>query len=457
MENSELDIQNDTISKYSPGGYRQLITLAYPVMITMMSQTLMGLMDTIMVGRLGTAQLGAVGLGGIIMWTFFSFFNGLISSANTFISQDYGAKEYSKIGEKLWHYIYIAIISYIILLPLSPISRYLLKLIGASPDVENYGTIYIRIMIYSGIGVFINFTIAGFFRGIGNTKTPMYIGILANIINIIGNYLLIFGKFGFPRLEVMGAALATLFSTLFSTFLYLIFALSKKNNDKYATRTFYKANYALMRRIVRIGMPMGVQFFLDNASFSLFSAFIARMGDVQLAASNAALSLMSTSFMPLIGISIASTTLVGQFIGAKEMAHARKSGYTAIKVGALYTMIIAANFFIIPKLLMSIISKDPEVIRLGAKILMMAGLFQLSDGFGICANGALRGAGDTKFTMIIGLIYAWVLFVPLAYFLGFVLNGGVIGAWFGATIYIIIYGITIFIRFHRGKWQSIKI
>jgi multidrug resistance protein, MATE family len=457
MENPEPNVQDDTLHKYPPGGYRQLLILAYPVVITMLSQTLMGLVDTIMVGGLGTAQLGAVGLGGIIIWTFFSFFNGLISSANTFIAQDYGAKEYSKIGENMWHYIYIAIFSYIIVLPLSPISSYLLKLIGASPEVETYGSEYMKIIIYSGIGVFINFTIAGFFRGIGNTKPPMYIGIIANIFNVIGNYVLIFGKFGFPRLEVKGAALATLLSTFLSTILYLIFALSKKYNEKYGTRVFYKPKFNFVRRIIRIGIPMGIQFFLDTASFSLFTAFIAKMGNTQLAATNAALSLMSTSFMPLIGISIAATTLVGQFIGAKEMDYARKSGYTSIKVGFIYTLIIAGNFFIIPKQLMSIISKDPEVIELGAKILMMAGLFQVSDGFGICSNGALRGAGDTRFTMIIGLIYAWFLFVPLAYILGFVFNGGVVGAWFGATIYIIIYGITVFIRFHRGKWQKIKI
>ena len=457
MENQELDIQEDILNKYPPGGYRQLLVLSYPVMITMMSQTLMGLLDTIMVGRLGTAQLGATGLGGITMWSFFSFFNGLISSANTFIAQDYGAKNYRGIGVKLWHYIYLAIFSYMILLPLAPVSRYLLKLVGASAEVEAYGTIYIKIMIYSGIGVFINFTIAGFFRGIGKTKTPMYIGIAANIFNVMGNYVLIFGKFGFPRLEVKGAALATLMSTFLSTILYIIFVLSKKYNVKYATRAFYRPSFDLIRRIIRIGLPMGVQFFLDTASFSLFTAFIAKMGDIQLAATNAALSLMSTSFMPLIGISIGATTLVGQFIGAQEMDHARKSGYTAIKVGVVYTIIIAANFFILPKHLMSIITNDPEVIRLGAKILMMAGLFQVSDAFGICSNGALRGAGDTRFTMIVGLTYAWFLFIPLAYLFGFVLNGGVIGAWIGATIYIIIYGITVFIRFHRGKWQKMKI
>ena len=120
-------------------------------------------------------------------------------------------------------------------------------------------------------------------------------------------------------------------------------------------------------------------------------------------------------------------------------------------------MLVASNFFIFPKYLVSIVSKDPEVVDLGARILMLAGIFQVSDGFGICSNGALRGAGDTRFTMVIGLSYAWFLFVPLAYVLGYTLNGGVVGAWVGATIYIVIYGVTVFVRFRRGKWKSIKI
>ena len=299
MEHESENTQSD-IYKYSPGSYRQVLVLAYPVIITMLSQTLMWLADTIMVGRLGTAQLGAVGLGGSIIWTFFALFNGLMSSANTFISQDYGAKQYKDIGRIVWHYLYIAIASYIVLFALASFSGYVLKLIRPSAAVEKYGSIYIRIRLYSGIGVFTSFAIAGFFRGIGNTKTPMRIAIIANGFNVIVNYILIFGKFGFPRLEVTGAALATFLSTILSAVLYIILLVANKYDKLYSTRRFYRMDFSLFRRIVRVGVPMGVQFFLDQASFTVFGALIARMGDAPLAASNAAISLMSTSFMPLV-------------------------------------------------------------------------------------------------------------------------------------------------------------
>ena len=445
------------IYRHSPGSYRQVLALAYPVIITMISQTVMGLVDNIMVGRLGTTQFAAVGFSGSIIWTSFAFFNGLMSSANTFISQDYGSGKYGVIGKTVWHYLYLSVLSYLFLLGIIPISNLILRLVGPSANFRLYGGIYARIRLYSGIWVFISFALANFFRGIGNTKTPMYIAMASNVFNMVANYALIFGKFGMPRLEVKGAALATLLSSLLSATLYFVLAMSRKYDSKYSIRRIWRIEYNLAKRVLRIGLPMGVQFFLDSASFTLFAVFVAKMGEVPFAASNAAMSLMSTSFMPLIGISIATTTLVGQFIGAKQLAHARKTGYTAIKIGVSYTVMTALSFFIFGKQLISIMISDPAVISLGAKILIMAGIFQLSDGFGICSNGALRGAGDTRFVMIVGLSYAWLLFIPLSYIFGFVLNWGVIGAWFGASIYIILYGITVFIRFRRGKWESIKI
>lgn len=447
------------IHRYPPGSYRQVLVLAYPIVLTMLSQTLMWLVDTMMVGRIGIAQLGAVGLGGMLTWSFFSFFNGLIGSANTFVSQDYGAQRYDNIGKIVWHYLYIGIASYVILLVPIFLSDHVIRLIGPSPEVEKYSSVYMRIRLYAGIGVFTSFSLAGFFRGIGNTKTPMYIALAANGFNVVANYLLIFGNdtLGIPRLEVTGAAWATFLSSMFSALLFLMVFLSRKYNRLYQTRSFYRFESAQFRRIIRIGLPMGVQFFLDTGSFSVFSAFIARMGDTSLAASNAAMTLMSTAFMPLIGLSMATTTLVGQFIGAGDLEHARKSGYTSIKIGFLYAVLIVSNYFLFPRQLLSLISKDPEVMELGSKILMIAGVFLLSDGFGICANGALRGAGDTRFMMVVGLLYAWFLFIPLAYVLGYTLNGGVVGAWVGAMIYIILYGITTFLRFHRGKWESMKI
>jgi len=453
------DILSNNKSKETDfhAGYYQVWILSYPVVITMFAQTLSGLFGTMMVGRINTAQLGAAGLGSMIGWAFLSFFNGIISTASTFVAQDYGAKEYKNIGKTVWHYIYIAFASYIFILILGIGSSFLMSLIGSSAEVEAYSNTYLKIQLSFGIGIFISFSFIGFFRGIGDTKTPMYISIIVNAFCILLFYILIFGKFGFPRLEVKGMAVAGGISSILGTIIYLTVFLSKKNDNLYQTRKFYKFDLKYTKRIIRISLPAGIQFFLDTASFSVFTSFIARMGNVQLAASNAVMTFLNASFMPLFGISVAATTLVGQFIGAKNLEMARKSGYTSIKIGGLVGTVMAVIFLVFSKQLIALISKDLEVIDLGSKLLILLSVTRITEGIGTCSGGGLRGAGDTKFPMFVGLIYAWTVFIPLAYLLGHVLHKGAIGAWVSVALYILLYGITVFIRFLSGKWQSIRI
>lgn len=454
-----INIINDNNSQVSTnhGGYLQVWKLSYPVIITMFAQTLSGLFGTMMVGRINTAQLGAAGLGSMIGWAFLSFFNGIISTASTFVAQDYGANEYKNISKTVWHYIYIAIASYIIIIVLGFTSQFLLRLIGSSAEVELHSSMYLKIQLLFGIGVFVSFAFIGFFRGIGDTKTPMYISLIANAFCVLLSYLLIFGKFRFPRLEVEGMAVATGISSIFGTIIYILVYSSKKNNALYQTRKIHKVDFSYIKRIIRIGLPAGIQFFLDTASFSIFISLVAHMGNVQLAATNAVMTFLNASFMPLFGISVSSTTLVGQFIGAKKPELARKSGFTAIKIGGAVGALMAIIFLAFPRQLISLISKDPEVIDLGGKLLMMLSITRITEGIGICSSGGLRGAGDTRFPMLVGLTYAWTVFTPLAYLLGYVFDKGAIGAWIATTLYILLYGLTVFIRFLSGKWQNIRI
>jgi Na+-driven multidrug efflux pump len=161
--------------------------------------------------------------------------------------------------------------------------------------------------------------------------------------------------------------------------------------------------------------------------------------------------------MPVFGVSIAATTLVGQYIGSSETPCAVRSGKTALRMGMFYSIFIGAVFMIFPDRLVSLINSDPEVIRTGAQILRLAAIFQFFDGVGIVSNGSLRGAGDTVWTMTVMVSYAWLIFVPLAYVGGFLLHGGAVGAWAGATVYIITLGITFYLRVRSGRWQRIKI
>lgn len=443
--------------EHKKGGYEEVWQMAHPAVLTMLSQTFLSFTDAVMVGRLGAAQLAGVGLAGTLAWGLFSFFNGLVNGVNTFVAQDFGARRLDNIGKMTWQGIYLTLGAGVILAAMSLYSNGFFRLMGPSPEVQAIGSSYLRIRMLGGVFMISWMCFSSFLRGLGDTRTPLKVALVANALNIFLNWCLIFGKLGFPRLETRGSAIATVIATAAGAAMFLWVFLSKKNSQRYATRRNKRLDPRALARLTRISVPMGVQWALDMFSFIVFSALIGRISTVALAASECGLRLMSLSFMPVFGMSIAATTLVGQYIGSKEIPCAVRSGKSAMKVGLAYTAVVAFVFAVFPDKLVTLINSDPEVVRLGTKVLRLAALFQVFDGIGIVSSGCLRGAGDTVWTMTVMITYAWSMFVPLAYIGGFVLGWGVVGAWLGATVYIIALGITFYLRFRGGRWQRIKI
>ena len=450
-------MERRTFEEHRKGGYAEVWHIAYPAVLTMISQTIMSFTDAVMVGRLGAVELAGVGLAGTLVWGLYSFFNGLVNGVNTFVAQDFGAKRYTNIGRMTWQGIYFAAASGVLLFFLSSHSQDLFRLLGPSREVLAVGSSYLGIRMRGVLFIIMWMCFSAFLRGLGDTRTPLKITVLANAINIFGDYVLIFGKLGFPKLGTDGAAVATIFANGVGAVIFFMIFLSARNAESYATRSDWRPRLGAMRRLSSIGVPIGLQWLLDMGSFIFFSALIGRLGTMQLAATEAGIRLMSLSFMPVYGLSIAATTLVGQYIGSGQMHLACRSGNSALRLGFVYTIFIGFVFMVFPDRLVALINSDPEVVRIGSSVLRMAAVFQMFDGLGIVSNGCLRGAGDTTWAMKIGVGYAWLLFVPLAYLGGFVLKGGAVGAWAGATIYICALGLTFFIRFRSGKWQSIKI
>lgn len=443
--------------EHKKGGYAEVWHIAYPAVLTMISHTVMTFIDAMMVGRLGPTELAAVGLSGTLTWGLFSFFNGLVNGVNTFVAQDYGAKRFDNIGRMTWQGVYFSLISGVILVFISIYDSELMRLLGPAEDVQRIGASYLGIRLWGGVFIVLYMCFSAFLRGIGDTRTPLKIVIFINVLNVIGDYVLIFGKFGFPRLETDGAAYATVGASAVGAIIFFLVFVSKKSDGRFSTRRTWRARSDLMVRLSRVGLPIGLQWLLDMASFIVFSALIGRIGTIELAASTVGLRLMHLSFMPVFGVSIAATTLVGQYIGSKEIASATRSGHTAVKMSMFYAGAIALLFLAVPHELVMLINQDPKVVSLGSAILRVAAIFLLFDSMGISSNGCLRGAGDTRWAMFVGVSYAWFVFLPLAYVGAIALKGGAVGAWAGATVYIIALGLTYFFRFRNGKWKSIKI
>lgn len=440
----------------SAGSVNRVWLLAYPIILANMSETLLGVVDTYMVGQLGVAEIGAVGLGSMLAWLFYLPVLGLAMGLNTFVAQSYGAGSRKDCGYLTWQGLYMAVASGALILLVIPFVPMLFEIAGPSAEVRRLGVTYLQWRLIDGPAFMVAMTAASFFRGIGDTKTPMKIGIAVNIINVILNYGLIYGHFGLPRLEVQGSAMGSAIAGILGGGLYLVLFLSRRLRP-YANRTVPRFRWQDQVRLFRVGAPIGLQRFLDIGSFVIFAAIIGRLGNAQLAANQIAIQLMSISYMIGLGIGMAASTLVGQYIGAKRIELAERSAYSALKLAMGIMVFVGLTFLLFPEPLVALFNADPAVIRYGRQGLLYAALFQAFDALAVIFIGALRGAGDTRWSAVAAFIGAWVIFLPLTYLLAFILDLNFWGAWLSATIYICLLGIACVYRFRQGAWKKMVI
>jgi len=449
-------IQTDKMSR-RPGGMAEVFLMAYPTVITMFAHALMGVADTVMVGRLGTAELAAVGFTHVLYFTLLSVFMGTVEIVNTFASQSYGAGEMKESSHRCWQAIYMALMAWPVAIVISFFFEDLFRLLGPSPEVQALGTSYGTIRMYGSGPFLVYIALAFYFRGVGMVKTPMISAIVMNLVNVTLDYVLIFGKFGFPAMGVEGAAWASNIGIVVAAALLFVIFMWPNINRRFKTRSTYRPDPKLIWRMTKVGLPAGIQFFIDIAAFTVFIAFIGRMGDVALAASNIALQIENLGFNVCWGFTVATNTLVGQYIGAKKPELAIRSVGSSWRMVIIYLLTLLAVITIFPSELLGLFTEDELVINKGVMVLCLAMTFMLFDGMGMIAVGALRGAGDTRWPMVIALVAAWGFFLPFAYLVGGVMKGGVVGAWAAAAVYIVGVSSVYILRFRSGRWKDIEI
>lgn len=438
------------------GGIREVWTLAYPIVFATISETTLGVVDTFMVSKLGTVAVASVGLGSMMAWLFYLPFLGLAMGINTFVSQYFGAGKATDCGRVTWQGLYIGVVCGLLILSGIPLAPWLFDLARPSPEVREAGVQFLQYRLLDGPGLMNSMTIASFFRGIGDTRTPMKVGITVNLLNIVLNYGLIYGNFGLPRMEIAGSALGSALAGLTGGGIALLLFLRKKQT-RFQTRHVPSPTWGECRRVIRVGAPIGLQRFLDIGSFVIFSALIGRLGTAQLAANQISIQLMSVSYMIGLSVGMAATTLVGQYIGAGRLDLAEKSTYSAFKLAISSMVVMGAGFLLFPNQVMGLFNDDPDVIRFGREGLILAAFFQAFDAMAVVFTGALRGAGDTRWTAVAAFIGAWIIFLPLSYTLAFTWQMDFWGAWLGATVYIWILGIACVYRFRQGTWKHMTL
>jgi multidrug resistance protein, MATE family len=436
---------------------RQVAVLGFPVVLQNIAVTLMHVVDTAIVGRLGPAELAGVGYGGIWFWTAQCFFVGMASGVQSFVSQAQGAGRESECGAWIWRALAVSVPLAILVMGLFALAYpLLLAVLQPAPELWAPATEYVRARAFGVAGVVTGIALHSFLRGTGDMRTPLAASVAANVVNAALCYGLVYGVAGLPRLGVTGAGVATATSEYLYAGLLLFAALRRPTRARYATAPI-RPRLADVNRYLRTSAPIGGTWFLDMITFALFTTLIARMGATSMAASQTFLVLLHLSFMQVVGIQIAASTLVGRYVGANELEAAERSHRAALVLGLALSILVSFVFVAAPGPLLRLFTDDAAVLGLGLPLLWLGAAYNLFDTVAIVSSGSLRGAGDTRFPFWVQTATAWLVFLPASWLLGVRLEGGLVGAWIGASIYSLVLSIVFVLRFRSGAWKSIRI
>ncbi|MCM8758615.1 MAG: MATE family efflux transporter [Candidatus Omnitrophica bacterium] len=443
--------------------FKEVIVLAFPLIISTSAWTIQHFVDRMFLAWYSTQAVAASMPAGLLNMLTTSIFVGTAVFTETFVAQYYGAKQFDRIGSVMWQGIYIGLIGAIFHLALIPFAAPLFHIIGHAPDVIWLEIVYYQTLCLGAGAVIASGAVAGFFAGRGKTKQVMIATLFQTLVNIFLDYVLIFGKFGVPALGMKGAGLASVISAYCHLIFLLILATKQKNERDYKIYSSWKPEKELFKRILRFGIPSGLQGTIDLAGFTIFLLLLGKIGTIPLAATNIAFNINTLAFMPMIGIGMAVSILVGQNIGANNPQKAQLCTWTGFVITFSYMFILAILYVTIPDIFIKPFSfkADPfefeQIQHIAVILLRFVAFYSLFDGMNIIFASALRGAGDTKFIMLaVAFLSILVLIVPSIIFIVF-LKKGIYIAWTIATIYVIALALMFFLRFKQGKWKTMKV
>lgn len=438
---------------------KKVLGLAGPAIIENLLHTLVGVVDTAMVGRLGAYALASVGLANQIFNVGLTVFAALATGSTALVARHIGASQKDEAEEVARQSLVLGVlVSAFVLVILVGFGPALLGLLFRRSEalVLQHGGIYVRIVACALIFNYFLIVINAILRGAGDTRTPMQITALVNVVNIILNAVFIYGLGPAPALGVAGAALATALSQSLGGILALRHLFRNKLLSIKLSDSF-KPNGAMIKRIMNIGVPAGFEQGIMRVAQLVYTMVVSSLGTVAYAAHQVALNAESLSFMPGAGFAVAATTLVGQSLGAEQPEEAQEAGNVARTMGIVVMSVMGAIFLLFPGPIVRIFSNDPGVMELAAACLRLVAISQPALATIMILAGGLRGAGDTRSIVKITLLGFIVVRLGTAYLLAIVLNMGLIGAWIAMVVDLFFRGFLVNRRFQGGHWKLIKV
>lgn len=441
---------------------KNILHLAWPAALRMFLQSIVGIIDVIMVGQIGAHALATVDVSNRFVFITIGVLSALTIGSTALVARYKGAKDSIKtnniiIQSLLSGIILSSIVAILGFIFAKDILRMVMILMDeVDPFILNEGNIYLKIVFISMIFALPTMMLNSILQGLGDMRTPLYIMIITNIVNVIGNYLLIFGIGFFPRLEVTGAALGTGLGRLAGFLIGLYILLSKNTLIKIDFENVdWKIHWKTIKDILNIGIPASVEQLVRQSSQIIYTTLVSGLGTITIAANAVAMNINSLPMMLGFGFSLAATTLVGQSLGANKEDLATEYGKQTTLITMILMSIISIPMFIWVDPIIKLYTNNPEVIELARPVVRMIICVQPVFAVYIVLSGALRGAGDTRFTMITTIIGNWAGRLLSSLFFGYILGYGLIGFWIGMLIDICTRASLIFKRFKSKKWQRI--
>ncbi len=437
---------------------KNTLSLAYPVMIGQLGFMMMGVMDSVMVGRIGAVPLAAASLSNSLTLLIFIVGLGISFAVTPLVAISVGAKKYNECGVYFRQSLIVNLSFSVILVIVTFICADLIIYFNQPPAVVVQAAPYIKILGLSVIPTLFFHTYKQFIEGLSVMRPAMVITLAANIINFFGNWIFIYGNLGFPAYGLNGAGWATLFSRVFMALVLMIYVMRTDYFKKFDVSFHFKnINLPVIRKILSIGLPSGFQYFFEVGAFSFAVVMVGWLGTKPLAAHQIAINLASISFMMVLGISAAGGIRVGNAVGEKNISETRKAGFTALLLGAGIMATSGITFIILRNFLPSLYIEDKGVISIASSLLIIAALFQISDGLQGVGIGILRGLMDVKVPTLITFTAYWIIGLPVAYLFGFVLHFGVQGVWIGLLTGLTASAIMLTLRFNRRSKFEIAV
>jgi len=429
--------------------YKATFILAYPVILSQLGHIMVGVVDTAMVGQIGTIEQAAVALSNSLYTLVLVFGLGVSYGITPLVAAADSSSNYSENAALLKHGIIIntllGILLFVLLFAISPV----LNLFDQKEAVVDQAIPFLNVMMLGMIPLCIFSGFKQFTEGLSFTGIAMLITVGANLLNILLNYLMIFGHWGFPEMGLMGSCWASFISRVAMALVMFAYVYYNKEFKKYWLGfNFRNISKELTKKILGIGVPSGLQWFFEVGAFAFAVIMIGWISPDAQAAHQIALSLAATTYMMASGLSAAASVRVGNQLGLKSREGIRTAGFSAFAMVLIFMGTMAISFILLQNYLPTLFSKEHNVIAISSSLLVIAAFFQLSDGIQVVGLGALRGVKDVKIPTIITLVAYWMIGLPMSYILGFKLHLGVEGIWYGLSLGLTISAILLFWRFN---------